>query len=124
MCARGIAYFPKMKTITTITWVVIGVCSLGFCYPIATAKTQEERMAASMLILVYFPLAILAVLNFLPYRWTRITAFAIIALPVIYWALSFVINFCILMSGGKIEGYDINQPKQNTTQQGNDSTCG
>jgi hypothetical protein len=109
-----------MKTITIFNWAIIGACFLAFLYPIVTAKTQEERMAASMLIMIYFPLAFLALLNFLPYKWTRVTVFVIIAFPIVSGIISFIINFSILMFGGQIEGYDINRSKQTISKPADD----
>ncbi|MCE7064601.1 hypothetical protein [Dyadobacter sp. CY326] len=85
-----------MKTVTLFNWLAIGVYSIGILATLLFAKTQSDRlMANGMLLMLYIPLAILAVLNYLPYKMTKIIAMVIniypVAMGVFYLGLGKVI---------------------------------
>ncbi|MCE7072867.1 hypothetical protein LZG74_21310 [Dyadobacter sp. CY327] len=85
-----------MKTITLFNWAAVSVYALGILWTLLLEKTQSDRMASGMLIMVYIPLAILALLNYLPYKTTKIIALAIniypLAMGIFYLGLGRVIT--------------------------------
>ncbi|MCF0054063.1 hypothetical protein LXM25_28580 [Dyadobacter sp. LJ53] len=85
-----------MKTISLINWVVVSAYALGILCTLLFSKTQTDRgMASGMLIMLYIPLAILALLNYLPYKTTKIIALVIniypLAMGIFYLSLGRVI---------------------------------
>ena len=92
-----IAYFACMKTITLINWVAVSVYAIGILWTLLISKTQTDRgMAQGMLMMLYIPLALLALLNYLPYKTTKIIALVIniypLAMGVFYLGLGRVIT--------------------------------
>ncbi|MCF2489450.1 ankyrin repeat domain-containing protein [Dyadobacter sp. CY347] len=86
-----------MKTITLFNWVAVGVYALGILWTLLVVKTQtDQMMARGMLMMIYIPLAILALLNYLPYKTTKIIALVINIYPLVmgffYLGLSQVIT--------------------------------
>ncbi|MCF0041150.1 ankyrin repeat domain-containing protein [Dyadobacter fanqingshengii] len=85
-----------MKTITLVNWLAVSVYTLGILWTLLISKTQSDRMASGMLMMVYIPLALLALLNYLPYKTTRIIALVIniypLAMGVFYLGLGRVIT--------------------------------
>lgn len=76
--------------------MAVSIYALGILWTLLVSKTQSDRMASGMLMLVYIPLAMLALLNFLPYKITKIIALVIniypLAMGVIYLGLGRVIT--------------------------------
>lgn len=76
--------------------MAVSVYALGILWTLLISKTQSDRMASGMLMMVYIPLALLALLNYLPYKTTRIIALVIniypLAMGVFYLGLGRVIT--------------------------------
>jgi hypothetical protein len=81
-----------MKTISLINWLAIGLYALGIAGTLLTAKWQSERMAEGMLLMLYIPLSILAILNYLPYKTTKIIALIVNIYPIVMGVFSLGIS--------------------------------
>lgn len=77
-----------LKIATIITWVVIGVLfvlvMLETLFP-AKGGDPASGMGRVFYYLAIVVLVVLVVLNLLPYKWSRYTAFALVAIP-LFWA--------------------------------------
>jgi len=77
-----------LKIATIITWVVIGVLfvlvMLETLFP-AKGGDPASGMGRVFYYLAVVVLVVLVVLNLLPYKWSRYTAFALVAIP-LFWA--------------------------------------
>jgi ankyrin repeat protein len=93
-----------MKTVTLINWVAISVYALGILWVLLDAKPSPDRMASGMLMMIYIPLALLALLNYLPYKATKIIALVINIYPLIMGPIYLVLGRVV--THYRAESYD------------------
>lgn len=81
-----------MKVITTINWVIVGIYGLVFMWALlsnmyARQDPAGQGMLAGILVLFVLFLGILVYFNYLPYRWSKITALVLGVGPLILYLL-------------------------------------
>lgn len=98
----AILYFGCMKIISLLNWLAVSAYALIILWLLLFSKTRTDSgMANGMLIMLYIPLALLALLNYLPYKATKIITFCVSAYPI----LICVINLSV---GSVIRAYQTN----------------
>ena len=84
--------------------MAVSVYALGILWTLLISKTQTDRMASGMLMMVYIPLALLALLNYLPYKTTKIIALVINIYPLVMGI--FYLGFGRVITHYQAQSYD------------------